>query len=369
MKGINGYTNRPITPDAAKGLQECLDLTEKEILAIEKIDEWEHATKGMWYVSFSGGKDSTVLAYIAAKYLSSYKTPPHALRLLFCDTGLEYPEIRRFSMSFPEELSKRFPRIEIEFQRRRPAKHFFDVMMEEGYPIISKEVSKRVVEARRGGKTALQSFNGERTKKDGSPSRFGNIPQWKFLLSAKFKISDRCCNHTKKEPAHTFERETRLFPMVALMADESMLRYTKWLQTGCNAFEGDRPMSKPMSPWLNQDVLHYLLQENIHICPVYGDVLAYDGISFYQSTLTDCPLKCTGCQRTGCMFCGFGAHLETGDDRRFVRLRMTHPKQWKFCIEGGEWDPADGLWKPSKTPGHVGLGMGRVLDYIGVAYK
>ena len=86
---INGYSNQPLTAEAAKKLQ-ALDLEDKFITTVEKIDQWELATNGAWYVSFSGGKDSTVLAYIAARYLASYRTPPHQLHLLFCDTGLEY---------------------------------------------------------------------------------------------------------------------------------------------------------------------------------------------------------------------------------------------------------------------------------------
>lgn len=39
------------------------------------------------------------------------------------------------------------------------------------------------------------------------------------------------------------------------------------------------------------------------------------------------------------------------------------------CVNGGEWDPVDGMWKPSKMPGHIGMGMGRVLDFIGVKYE
>lgn len=63
------------------------------------------------------------------------------------------------------------------------------------------------------------------------------------------------------------------------------------------------------------------------------------------------------------MFCAFGAHLEKGENR-FERMKHTHPKHYEFCIGGGEFDPADGLWKPNEK----GLGYGLVLDYIGVRY-
>lgn len=51
-------------------------------------------------------------------------------------------------------------------------------------------------------------------------------------------------------------------------------------------------------------------------------------------------------------------------ENRFERMEHTHPKHYEFCIGGGAYDPADGMWKPNEK----GLGYGRVLDYIGVRY-
>lgn len=140
------------------------------------------------------------------------------------------------------------------------------------------------------------------------------------------------------------------------------MRMQKWRETGCNAFEGKRPLSKPMSFWTEQDVLRFIVERNIPYASVYGDIVASDGENDYGATLIDCKLHCTGCQRTGCMFCGFGAHLEKGENR-FECMRRTHPKHYEFCIGGGAFD-TDGLWKPTKD----GLGYARVLDYIGVRY-
>ena len=56
--------NQPLTNEAARKLM-ALDVQDKEILTYEKLDEWYTAWGGKCYVSFSGGKDSTVLAYVA----------------------------------------------------------------------------------------------------------------------------------------------------------------------------------------------------------------------------------------------------------------------------------------------------------------
>lgn len=109
-------------------------------------------------------------------------------------------------------------------------------------------------------------------------------------------------------------------------------------------------------------MLRFIIDRQLPYASVYGDIVASDGENDYDATLVDCPLHCTGCQRTGCMFCGFGAHLEKGINR-FQRMKLTHPKHYQFCIGGGAFD-TDGLWKPTKD----GLGYARVLDYIGVRY-
>ena len=72
-------------------------------------------------------------------------------------------------------------------------------------------------------------------------------------------------------------------------------------------------------------------------------------------------LKTTGCDRTGCVFCLFGIHLES-EPNRMQRLKETHPRQYEYCIKGGEM--VDGKWQPNKE----GLGLGKVLDYINVKY-
>ena len=66
----------------------------------------------------------------------------------------------------------------------------------------------------------------------------------------------------------------------------------------------------------------------------------------------------TGAERTGCMFCGFGSSVEKGEGR-FQRMKRTHPKQYDYCMGGGEYDE-EGLWVPNKN----GLGMAHCIDEI-----
>lgn len=356
-----GLTNRPLTQEAAKKLM-ALDVQDKEVLTYEKLDEWYTAWGGQCYVSFSGGKDSTVLAYLAARYLSSFRTPPWELNLVFVNTGLEYPEIQKFVNEYAGWLRREFPRVTVNLHRLRPKMNIRQVVTKYGYSIVSKEVAGAVYQARKNPNCdKAKKLRGEILNKDGNKSIW-NCDNWAFLLDAPFLVSSECCPIMKKRTAHTYERESREKPIVAMMAEEGRQRFQTWTATGCNAFEGKRPMGKPMSFWTEQDVLRFIVERNLPYASVYGDIVASDGENDYGATLIDCKLHCTGCQRTGCMFCGFGAHLEKGVNR-FQLMKLTHPKHYQFCIGGGAFD-TDGLWKPTKD----GLGYARVLDYIGVRY-
>ena len=316
----------------------------------------ESAFDGQVYVSFSGGKDSTVLKHIVD---SMYDDVPS----LFVNTGLEYPEIQKFAMSQKNVVTV------------RPEMRFDEVIKKYGYPAVSKEVAQCVEQAKRNAQTGkytyrIKRLNNELLDKEGKPSRY-NIPQWRFLLDADFDISHQCCNVMKKKPAKAYEKETGRKAIIGTLAQESRLRQQKWIQNGCNAFEGKRPTSQPLSFWTEQDILHYIKKYDVPYCPVYGDIQVkaksdVEGqmnlIDYLGSYEPEDLLETTGCNRTGCIFCMFGCHLEK-EPNRFQRLKQTHPRQYQYCIGGGEM--VDGKWQPSKE----GLGLGKVLDYIGVKYE
>lgn len=151
------------------------------------------------------------------------------------------------------------------------------------------------------------------------------------------------------------------------MASESRLRYKAWLINGCNAFESKRPISNPMSFWTEQDVLQYIKKYNLPIASVYGEVAYSENheqmrLEEYSYECGTDQLETTGCNRTGCIFCGFGCHLEKGKSR-FERLKETYPRQYEYCLNGGEYDE-NGIWKPNKQ----GLGMKHVFDELNKLY-
>lgn len=131
--------------------REDLDAFQSESLDIKimrttaKIAEWYSHFKNQVYVSFSGGKDSTVLADLCARYCSVIHTP---LYLVFVNTGLEYPEIQKHVKFFAGWLQEKYG-IEVNLEILRPAMRFDEVIRKHGYPLISKRVGDVISGARR----------------------------------------------------------------------------------------------------------------------------------------------------------------------------------------------------------------------------
>lgn len=338
------------------------------------------------YIAISGGKDSTVCTDIAAQLCQEMGWK---LNLCFADTGLEYAAIREFTMhDLPWYLRDKYG-IHVDADVVKPKMRFSEVISTYGYPLIGKEVAEKIYYARRIGKTGtyqnqtreeLQGWRRRCLMNDVGEKSLFNKEKW-LPIARDFPvaISHNCCNVMKKAPMSLYQKLTGRVPVIATLAEESRLRKQIWLKEGCNAFDGKKQSSKPMSFWTNQDVLSYIAQNKLPICSVYGEVVGDN--DNYTIDDTGCKLHCTGCQRTGCVFCMFGAHSR--DDRRFLELAEISPAQYDYCMRGGQWvdnphyDPAapeyDGAWKnwnPKKiwVPSKTGLGMKFVIDEFNALY-
>lgn len=349
---------------------QSVPLEGKILMTKERIRQWYEHWEGQVYVSFSGGKDSTVLKHIVD---SMYDDVPS----VFVNTGLEYPEIQKFVKDIK---AGNFNCFNSNVEIIRPKMRFDEVLKKYGYPVFSKEVARNIEYGRKAidrcdDKMVDRYLYGYR-KNQNTGEEYQHMQLSKsaidFALNSNIPASSSCCEIMKKQPAKNYAKDTGRKSMQGILAAESRLREKTWMKNGCNAFDSKEPVSRPLSFWMEQDILHYLWQFNVPYCPVYGDIRIKprDGEEKGQINLIDylgCYepediLETTGCDRTGCIFCMFGCHLEK-EPNRFQRLKETHPRQYAYCISGGEM--VDGKWRPSKE----GLGLGYVLDYIGVNYK
>ena len=142
---------------------QALPLNIKIGLTRNRLREWvrEFGTDGV-YVSFSGGKDSTVLLHLVREL---YPDIP----AVFCDTGLEYPEIRQFVKTFDNVVWL------------KPKKNFFQVCEEYGFPLISKEVSECVYGARKYLTSVLESESLDRQTGRQAERKYAYDYEWRKL--------------------------------------------------------------------------------------------------------------------------------------------------------------------------------------------
>lgn len=311
---------------------QTLDLKTKVRKTIFRIDDAVRTfgTEGL-YISFSGGKDSTVLYYLVK---SKYPEIP----AVFVDTGLEYPELREFAYKLADVILK-------------PDKTFIQVLTRYGYPVISKSQAFAIRKLTKQNLTKKYRNKLLHGDKNGTAGKLSD--KWHYLLNADFNISEQCCNEMKKKPFKKYEKETGRIPITGIMAEESDNRKIRYLNDGgCNAFNCKRPHSQPLGFWTEQDILQYIKENNIEIAAPYGKVVWSCG-----------KLTTTKEKRTGCVFCMFGCHLEDKNNNRFTRLAAEEPQLYNYCLRGGKYN-SEGKWVP-----HNGLGMAHVLDTIGVNYS
>lgn len=292
---------------------QALPLDEKIAIAQKAIREFvEHFGVDGIYISFSGGKDSTVLIHLCRQLYPD-------LVGLYSDTGLEFPEIRDFVQTF-DNITIVTPKM-----------HHREMLKKCGYPVVSKEQAEWIYRIRSGTSSgAIQkAFYG--LNLDGTPTRFKLSEQWKYLLNAPFNIGSGCCKEMKLKPIAEYVKKTGRVPIMGTTASESALRAQKFMQYGFYNLEGKKAQCTPMSIWTDDDVWEYIRRFNLPYCKIYD--MGYD--------------------RTGCVFCMFGAHLDK-EPNRFQKLQRTHPDLWRYCMKPYD----DG-----------GLGLREVLEFMGIPYE
>ncbi len=243
------------------------------------------------YVSFSGGKDSTVLLDLCRMVFPDIKA-------VFCNTGNEYPDI----VYFVRDKIKNGENIEIIQPKIKPK----EVLAKYGFPLVSKEVSS-YVNAYRCNKESRQARRADGRLKTKYKAEVPD--KWKYLFYEPYMTSHYCCYKLKKEPFRKYERDNNISPILGIMADESMRRTTAYISNGsCNMFREDRGKSMPLSIWLEKDIWDYIKMRKLSIAEIYNK----------------------GAKRTGCMFCGYGCQFK--NDNRLQLVYDMYPKMYSLFM-------------------------------------
>lgn len=106
-----------------------------------------------FYISFSGGKDSTVLHYLIDEAIPNNEIPR-----VYINTGIEYNEIRMFVKKLVENDSR--------FVIFNSNINVSKMLKEKGYPFKSKEHSHKLSMFKRNGLKAKDCFKPKEEKAD-----------------------------------------------------------------------------------------------------------------------------------------------------------------------------------------------------------
>ena len=294
-------------------------LTQKIDHSLGVIDQFIARMDGKVYLSFSGGKDSTVLLHLCEIIKPDIKC-------VFVNTGCESVDVVRFV-----EKMKAAHNIEVIRPKLTPRQ----VWAKYGFPLVSKDQAFKIDLVRKNPNSAsAQKFMRDSNK-------FTISKCFRYLCDTekcKYHTSAVCCNKLKKDPCKRYEHESGLRPIVATMASESMLRETDYLRVGqCNKFDQGHEKSKPLSIWMEEDIWQFIRENNIEIAEIYAK----------------------GVDRTGCVGCGFGAQMK--DDRRLETFYRLYPKYYNMVLNfennGVTYREAlremlavNGLWLPDENP-------------------
>lgn len=191
-------------------------LNQKIDHSIGTIEAFKSQTGKTPFISFSGGKDSTVLLNLARRYIDK------EMKAVFCNTGNEYPEIVRFVRN-TENVTIIRPKYTIR-----------QVIEKHGFPLISKEQAHGIRQAKttRSDKLRNIRMHGSDRSKGWVSGKISD--RWQFLIDEPFMVSEKCCECLKKRPLARYAKQSGEVPLIGTMAGESILRRhqypSRWLQ-------------------------------------------------------------------------------------------------------------------------------------------
>lgn len=262
-------------------------MSEEDFYLIDLKSKFDKIKPNTYYLSYSGGKDSHFLYWFIKEYLKR-----DDIKIVGINTYMEHQEIRDRILKNSDIVL---------YPKMKP----FEIKEKYGIPCFSKEqdffiyyYQNALRNGKRPSKTIQQKIDGTYDKGFSGISKKARD----YVLSGNaHKITHLCCYYLKKKPAHDFEKETGLKPILGIRSNESMMRKQQY--KSCFTKSGKFTPIHDLSDELLDKIYK---KYDIEIPKVYEKVC-----------------------RTGCMGCPYGSYKHDTEKE----LELVSPQQKKFVCE------------------------------------
>lgn len=250
-----------------------------------------------FYISFSGGKDSTVLSALVDLAIPGNKIPR-----VYADTGIDLNIVRDFVFNVAKSDDR--------FFIIKPSVPIKTMLENDGYPFKSKKHAKKLGTYQRNGWTKTTQnylYPSDECKTFACPK----ILRYQFSEDFKLKVDYKCCVNLKENPLREWAKENhKPIAIVGIMKSEGGSR----LKGKCLAFNNKKLKAfQPLIPVTKEWENWFISEYNIQICDIY-----YPPYNF---------------ERTGCKGCPFNINLQ----KELDVLEKYFPNEKKQC---------EIIWKP-----------------------
>ena len=278
--------------------------------ACHRIEELYYETNGKCYVSFSGGKDSTVLLALIKLCEEVLTIPPNSIPAVFSNTGIELGVTYDFVKWVKENY---YPNVEI----IHPIKSFDWVMKNEGKPLKSKMKSKDLHQFHYGKRSEallLLLLGRCTTGKQSAKHRIGDKDMHMLHNDFPIKASNKCCDWMKKKPFEKYAKDHGMLgtyqgvriseggarDSAANVRIRSGGKLCTWMKNGVI-------QKAPIIDWSNEEVEEFIQKYNVPLSKAYTEY---------------------GFERTGCMACPYALSV----DKDLEYLYFHEPNRYKAAM-------------------------------------
>ena len=252
-----------------------------------------------FYLSFSGGKDSTVL-----HYLLDMAIPNNNIPRVFINTGIEYNAIVNFVKGLAAN-DKRFIILQ-------PTQAIKPMLEKYGYPFKSKQHSHNVMVYQHSGiGLSVKRYLGiiESNTKFRCPKSL----LYQFTPDFKIKLSDNCCRKMKKEPIKRWEKENNKHVAITGMRNSEGGKRASIKGCILTDKQGNLKRFHPLIKVNDEWEEWFIKEHNIQLCELYLPPFNF--------------------KRTGCKGCPFSLDLQ----EQLETMETYIPNERKIC---------ELIWKP-----------------------